>query len=68
MTVDLGMGISGVRGSGFRDIGVGCVPTTRNAESLRVQKIKPPVMMNGHMDERLREELPKTGISRNEES
>jgi hypothetical protein len=68
MTVDLGAGISGVRGSSFRKIGVGCVPTSRNAKSRRVRKIKPPVVTNGHVGGRLREELPKIGISGNGES
>ena len=68
MTIDLGAWISGVLGSGFRKIGVGCVPTLRNAKSRRVRKIKPPAVTNDHVGGSLREELPMIKISGNEES
>jgi hypothetical protein len=57
MTVDLGEGISGVRGSGFRKIGIGLCSNFVKREVPTSSENKPQVMATGRMGGRLREEL-----------
>jgi hypothetical protein len=57
MNVDLGKEISGVRGSGFRKIGVGLCSNFEKREVSTSSENKPQVMATSQMGGRLREEL-----------
>jgi hypothetical protein len=57
MIVDLGEGISGVQGLGFRKIGVGLCSNFAKCEVPTSSKNKPQVVATGRMGGRLREEL-----------